>query len=118
MIEWLLAPLDPTMAHDVGFLLSWHARLMVLAWAVLAPAGVIVARFFKVWPGQDWPRQLDDQRWWRAHRIFQYGTVVLTVFAALQSRGMVIDTYHAIWGDDPAHCGNPAKRCAARRARR
>lgn len=66
-MDWLLAPIDPTRAHDVGLLVSWHGRVMMLAWGVLAPLAVLIARYFKVTPGQDWPRQLDNQFWWRSH---------------------------------------------------
>ncbi|WP_425041603.1 cytochrome b561 domain-containing protein [Primorskyibacter sp. S187A] len=79
MLEWLLSPIDATRAHDVGFAISWHARLMVLAWAVLAPLAVIAARFFKVMPGQDWPRELDNQAWWRSHWMGQSAVIVLSI---------------------------------------
>ena len=75
MWEWLLSPIDASRAHEVGFAISWHARSMVLGWGVLAPMAVLVARFFKVMPGQDWPRQLDNQAWWRSHWMGQ--TLVL-----------------------------------------
>jgi hypothetical protein len=81
VIDWLLAPIDPSRVHDVGVLLSWHGRLMVLAWAVLVPTGILAARYFKIWPGQDWPRQLDDQRWWLLHRGCQYAAVVVMCVA-------------------------------------
>lgn len=222
MWEWLLAPVDPGRAHEVGVAVSWHARSMVLGWGVLAPVLVLFARFFKVLPGQDWPRELDSQLWWRAHWMGQTGVLCLSViglvlvlptdlgqlalhqqlgyavlalllvqvglgvfrgskggptapapdgsmhghhydmtlrrrgfevlhkclgysilalamvtilaglwdangprwmwlclsiwwaglvvaFAMLQARGMAIDTYQAIWGDDPAHPGNQMK---------
>ncbi|KMW58506.1 hypothetical protein AIOL_003481 [Candidatus Rhodobacter oscarellae] len=80
-MEWLLAPIDPTRAHEVGFAISWHGRAMVLAWGGLAPLAVLAARFFKVLPGQDWPRELDSQAWWRAHWIGQSLVLGLTVFA-------------------------------------
>lgn len=67
MWEWLLSPIDASRAHEVGFAISWHARAMVLAWGVLAPVIVIIARFMKVLPGQNWPVELDNQRWWRIH---------------------------------------------------
>ncbi|MEM1129963.1 MAG: cytochrome b561 domain-containing protein [Pseudomonadota bacterium] len=76
MLEWLLAPIDASRAHDVGWHLSWHARLMVLAWGVLAPLGVMAARFFKVLPWQKWPDELDSRVWWNAHRAAQYGSLV------------------------------------------
>lgn len=79
MLELLLSPIDPSRAHEVGFHLSWHARLMVVAWAVFVPVGIIIARFFKVWRRGDWPAHVDDQRWWVAHRSFQYGATGLTL---------------------------------------
>ena len=75
MWEWLLSPIDASRAHEVGYAISWHARSMVLGWGVFAPLAVLVARFFKVMPGQDWPRQLDNQAWWRGHWMGQ--TLVL-----------------------------------------
>ncbi len=78
-MDWLLVPIDPSRAHDVGFDVSWHARAMVLAWGVLAPLAVLIARFFKVLPGQDWPRELDNQLWWRVHWMGQTAVAVLSV---------------------------------------
>ncbi len=82
MIDWLLAPIDPSRTHDLGMLVSWHARLMVLAWAVCVPLGVMAARYIKIAPGQDWPRVLDTRLWWNIHRGFQY-TAGVTALAAL-----------------------------------
>ncbi|MEM6636768.1 MAG: cytochrome b561 domain-containing protein [Pseudomonadota bacterium] len=81
MLEWLFASIDPSRPHDVGFAESWHARLMTLAWGVLAPTSVLVARFFKIMPGQDWPRELDNRFWWRFHWMGQTAVLLLT-FAA------------------------------------
>lgn len=72
MIDWLLAPVDLARPHDVPASLSWHARSMVLAWVVLVPPGILAARYLKVTPGQDWPRELDNRTWWTLHRLFQY----------------------------------------------
>ncbi|MEO0958260.1 MAG: cytochrome B, partial [Pseudomonadota bacterium] len=72
MIDWLLAPIDPSRAHEVGAYFSWHGRLMVLAWGALFPLGVLVARYLKVTPKQDWPRELDNKTWWHAHLALQY----------------------------------------------
>ncbi|KAJ54613.1 cytochrome B561 [Actibacterium mucosum KCTC 23349] len=79
MLEWLLSPVDPTRGHEVGVFLSWHARMMVVAWAFLVPTGILAARFFKIWPGQDWPRQLDNRNWWVIHRSVQYAAAVVMV---------------------------------------
>ncbi len=72
-ISWLLASVDPARPHAVDPGVAWHGRLMVLAWGVLIPLGVVVARYFKVTPGQDWPRELDNKLWWRGHLTCQYG---------------------------------------------
>ena len=72
-----MAPIDPARVHLVGAALSWHGRAMVLAWGVLVPLGIIAARYFKVTPGQDWPRRLDNPGWWVAHRWLQYGALGL-----------------------------------------
>jgi len=89
MLDWLSLPLDAGRLHDIDGLVSWHGRLMVIAWAVLCPLGVLAARFFKIAPGQDWPRALDDTRWWRAHLALQYcaGLAMLAGFALIWRTG-------------------------------
>ena len=51
---------------------------MVLGWAVLAPIAILIARFFKVVPGQDWPNEVDNLLWWRSHWIGQSVVLGLT----------------------------------------
>lgn len=80
MLEWLLSPIDPGVAHNVGPAVAWHGRSMVLAWGILAPLAVIVARYFKILPGQDWPRQLDNKIWWHLHWAGQTLVLGLSVF--------------------------------------
>ncbi|MEM1382595.1 MAG: cytochrome b561 domain-containing protein [Pseudomonadota bacterium] len=92
MWEWLLEPIDPNRAHQVGFAISWHGRMMVLAWGVIAPLAVLTARFLKVLPWQDWPRELDNQFWWRAHWIGQSVVVALTALAVLLIQSAVTAT--------------------------
>ena len=77
MLDWWLAPLSGATGHVIAAPVAWHARLMVLSWGVLIPVGVLWARFWKVAPGQDWPRELDDKRWWHAHRTLQIAGVAL-----------------------------------------
>ncbi|WP_233167471.1 cytochrome b561 domain-containing protein [Xylophilus sp. ASV27] len=89
LIDWLLLPLSGATDHRIAPWASWHGRLMVLAWAVLLPLGVMAARFFKVMPGQDWPRRLDHKAWWHAHRALQYAGV------AVMSLGIVLAWGHA-----------------------
>ncbi|WP_420861589.1 cytochrome b561 domain-containing protein [Algirhabdus cladophorae] len=80
-MEWLLAPIDASRVHDVGWHLSWHARLMVAAWGFLVPVGILAARYFKVLPRQNWPHDCDSQVWWVIHRVMQYSAVVLMLIA-------------------------------------
>jgi Eukaryotic cytochrome b561 len=94
MLGWLLTSIDPSRAHNLDAAAAWHGRLMVLAWAVLLPLGVIVARFFKITSRQKWPVELDNKVWWHAHQALQYGAAVLLI-AALA----------LIWR--PIHAGSP-----------
>jgi len=102
MIEWLLSPIDPSRLHEVGFNVAWHGRLMVLAWAFLLPLGVIIARFFKIMPRQDWPREVDNLAWWRSHLYLQIsgGVVVLVaLLLILTNPGRVFHIHpHAVLG--------------------
>ncbi len=77
MWEWLLSPMDAARVHDVGWHLSWHARIMVVAWGILVPMGILIARYFKIMPSQGWPQKLDSHLWWNTHRICQYSAFVL-----------------------------------------
>jgi hypothetical protein len=76
MIEWLAAPIDWTRTHNVSAAVAWHGRLMVLAWCVLFPLGIIAARFFKITARQSWPAQLDNKAWWIAHNGLQYAGAI------------------------------------------
>ncbi len=79
MLDWLLSGIDATRGHDVGFAVSWHARSMMLGWGIVAPAAIIIARFCKVLPTQDWPRELDNQFWWRCHLFGQISVLILSI---------------------------------------
>ncbi len=70
--DWWLQPLSGAASHAVNPEVYWHARLMVLAWGVLLPLGVLLARYFKVLPSQNWPSRLDNKLWWHAHRSLQW----------------------------------------------
>lgn len=78
-MDWLLASIDPARNHDVGAALAWHGRLMVLGWAVICPAAILAARYFKIMPGQDWPRVLDNPTWWHVHRIGQSAVCLISI---------------------------------------
>lgn len=99
MIAWLLAPLSGTSGHALPEAVAWHGRGMVLAWGVLIPLGVLVARYFKVMPGQDWPRRLDNPTWWRWHlRLQNAGLVVM--LAALAT---IVAASGRAWPDAGLH---------------
>jgi hypothetical protein len=51
--------------------------MMALAWLLLLPAGVLIARFFKVTKSQDWPNELDNRFWWNSHRLLNYAGIGL-----------------------------------------
>jgi hypothetical protein len=100
MIDWLLAPFDATRSHEVAAGVAWHGRLMVLAWCVLLPSGVLIARFFKITLKQDWPRKVDNKAWWYAHNVLQYSGVATALIALaiiLQTRSGALST-HALLG--------------------
>ena len=78
-MDWLLAPIDLTRPHDLGPLLSWHGRVMTLAWGVMIPLGVLIARFYKIMPRQNWPVELDNRTWWWTHLGLQQGASMLMV---------------------------------------
>ncbi|MFK7892890.1 MAG: cytochrome b561 domain-containing protein [Granulosicoccus sp.] len=67
--------------EEISFTMAWHGRLMVFAWAVLIPIGIIVTRFFKVLPTQKWPEELDNPTWWRTHLFLHYTAVGITLLA-------------------------------------
>lgn len=102
ILEWLISPIDPARSHDVGIALSWHARFMVLGWGILAPLAIMMARFFKVLPGQDWPRELDSKTWWRAHWMSQTMVVILSVIGLaliwMSSQNSGTATLHRLFG--------------------
>lgn len=81
MLEWLHAPFSGAPAGTIASDVPWHARLMVLAWGLMIPAGALWARFCKVSAEQDWPRELNDKQWWRAHLGLAIGAVLLSMGA-------------------------------------
>ena len=101
------AMLAPTV--DLGLMASGtvtpamalHAALMLTAWGLLIPAGGVVARYFKVMPGQDFPRVVENLTWWRWHRGLQYiGMAVSTAALGviLSETGGRFDTLHGCCG--------------------
>ncbi len=95
MVDWWLTPLSGSATHALPAPLAWHGRLMLLGWAVMIPAGALWARFWKLAPGQDWPAELDDKRWWHAHRGLQIGGVVVALagLAFVLTAGTPVDAF-------------------------
>ena len=83
LLDWLLSPIDPDRPHQISVLASWHGRMMVLAWGVLLPLGVLIARYFKITPRQNWPAELDNRLWWHAHLCLQWSGVALSLIATV-----------------------------------
>jgi heme A synthase len=79
LLHWLVTPISGASDHAIAMPLAWHGRLMVLAMGLLTPPLIIVARFFKIMPRQDWPRQLDNPFWFITHR--RWGHIVGAIVA-------------------------------------
>jgi len=79
LLQYLLEPASGAAVHVLDSKIAWHGRIMVVAWGVLIPLGIVVARFMKVLPGQAWPQRLDNPSWWHAHRATQYCGVALSL---------------------------------------
>ena len=84
MMDWLLTPLSGSGEHSIAPWAFWHARVMVVGWGILLPAGALLARFYKVTRSQNWPAELDSKVWWYGHLALQY------VGVALVSVGVVL----------------------------
>ena len=78
-LVWLLLPLSGNPNHELSFWASWHGRILVFSWGIVLPLGVLIARFFKVLPSQNWPVALDNQVWWKTHSLGQGAAVVLAL---------------------------------------
>jgi Eukaryotic cytochrome b561 len=83
MMQWLLSPMSGAQDHTIATLLAWHARNMVLAWGVLIPVAILVARYWKIWPGQNWPQELDNKTWWNLHRALHSVALLLITLGAV-----------------------------------
>lgn len=81
LVVWLATPISGATAHAISAPTAWHGRLMVTAWAVFAPLAILVARYFKVTPGQDWPRVVGNSFWFLWHRGLGYLIMATTIAA-------------------------------------
>lgn len=82
ILSWLTLPWSGASDHVLAAAITWHARMMVLAWGVAVPVALLLARYYKVTPQQDWPHELDNRFWWNGHRMLNYTAVLISCVAA------------------------------------
>lgn len=98
LAAWLLLPISGSLVHDISPQVSWHARFMVIAWSVLIPLGIVIARFFKVTAKQNFPVVKDNPFWWHAHRLFQYSGMLLMLIGFWQVASFKPFNWHKGFG--------------------
>jgi hypothetical protein len=79
VLDWLLSPISGAVDHRISVGTYLHGRLMVLAWGIFVPVSILLARFYKVTPGQDWPRVLNNPFWFNSHRAVGWGAGALMI---------------------------------------
>lgn len=77
IVFWLTDPIRAGVVPVVGDDGRLHGLLMALAAGVLLPLAVLLARYCKILPGQDWPRELNRRFWWRGHLVLAYAGAAL-----------------------------------------
>jgi hypothetical protein len=78
-----------------------HGLLMAVSWGLLLPSGVLVARFYKVTRGQNYPQELDNRFWWVWHQVLQYsgiGLMTLGTLVAIMGVQQHLSTLHSWFG--------------------
>lgn len=103
MPDWSSALIDRVFSHGIGAGIVWHGALMLAAWLVLMPAALLVARFYKITPGQDWPRRLDNPFWFVNHRRLGHaigilGTLAVFCIGWINNNWVAWPTWHAMAG--------------------
>lgn len=94
LIAWLLEPIRMTAVEPVNATDRLHALLMTVAVGVALPLMVVITRYWKVMPDQDWPRVLDHPLWWRVHVVVGVGSIAAVIVAtALAFHGMSIQAH-------------------------
>ena len=101
--NWLMSPISGSLHHFVPTGTALHGRLMVIAWGALVPVGILLSRFYKVTPGQDWPRVLNNPFWFNSHRAFEYGAGALMLAAV--ALALLDNEGTAPWRSFHAACG-------------
>ena len=83
VVEWLFSNWDSRREHKIDFGSQWHARAMFIAWGVLLPCGILIARFYKITPKQNFPHELNNKFWWHSHLFLQATGCWIALFAVL-----------------------------------
>ena len=83
VVFWLTDPMRGGLPLALSEAARMHGVLMVLAGGVLMPLAVLLSRYFKVLPEQDWPRQLDRRFWWIAHLGLVYSAAMALLVGAV-----------------------------------
>jgi hypothetical protein len=73
---WLTDPMRGGLPGVMSEADRLHGLSMGLAAGLLLPLAVLLARYFKILPGQDWPRQLNRRSWWFGHLVLAYAAAV------------------------------------------
>jgi len=87
---------------DSEILLASHAIIMAATWGVMVPVSLVITRFFKVMPGQNYPQEINNSFWMRTHRVMSTTVIfVATAGAGLAVwalGGISLASTHAQWG--------------------
>ncbi|MDO4637306.1 MAG: hypothetical protein Q4B13_07145 [Lautropia sp.] len=68
-LAWFREPLHAGLQDHLNLFDVWHGVLMAFAGVILVPVGVMAARYWKIVPGQDWPRVLNHRGWQYVHLL-------------------------------------------------
>ena len=79
--SWLGDPLRASAYVNLAEPVRLHGLLMTLAAGVMMPLAVLLARYFKILPSQDWPRELNRRVWSISHLALAYGAALATAAA-------------------------------------
>lgn len=94
LFGWIHLPLRHGHVDPVNTVDYWHAGLMGLGGGILLPVAVLAARYWKIVPGQDWPRVLNHKGWQRVHVLAGFcGITCLLVGAYLAFQGMSLKAH-------------------------
>lgn len=87
---------------DPATLLTLHGVIMAACWGILIPVSIVITRFFKVMPGQDYPAVTDAKFWMRSHRALStlviWGGTAGALLPVWALGGITLASTHGQWG--------------------